>query len=84
VTQLNQSEIRFHDLRHSGTTLLIAAGIDHKIAMEICEHQNIQTTMRYAYMIRGKISDAANSFRFAIPMNSQALDLDWLKNEGRF
>jgi integrase len=68
-------KIRFHDLRHTGTTLLIAAGIDLKTVMEICGHQNIQTTMRYAHMIGGKISDVANSFAICPPGESSGVGL---------
>ncbi len=55
-------EIRFHDLRHTATTLLIASGVDLKTVKEICGHANIQTTMNYAHLVGGAIENVANSF----------------------
>lgn len=54
--------IRFHDLRHTATTLLIANHVDLKTVKEICGHANIQTTMNYAHLVGGAIENVANSF----------------------
>jgi site-specific recombinase XerD len=37
--------IRFHDLRHSCATLLIAQGVHPRVVMEILGHSQISTTM---------------------------------------
>jgi len=37
--------IRFHDLRHSCATFLVAQGVHPRVAMEILGHSHISTTM---------------------------------------
>src|SRR5262249_14935798 len=41
----NLPDIRFHDLRHSCATFLIAEGIHIRVVMEILRHRQISTTM---------------------------------------
>jgi integrase len=44
--------IRFHDLRHSCATLLIAQGVHPRVVMEILRHTQISTTMNtYAHVL---------------------------------
>jgi integrase len=44
--------IRFHDLRHSCATLLIAQGVHPRVIMEILGHSQISTTMNtYAHVL---------------------------------
>lgn len=54
--------IRFHDLRHTATTLLIASGVDLKTVKEICGHADISTTMNYVHMVSGAIEKVALNF----------------------
>lgn len=54
--------IRFHDLRHTSTTLLIAGGVDIKTVKEICGHQDIKTTMNYVHMVAGTVEKVALNF----------------------
>lgn len=54
--------IRFHDLRHTGTTLMIADGLDLKTVKEICGHKDISTTMKYVHLLGDSIKNAAKSF----------------------
>ena len=58
-------EIRFHDIRHTATTLLIANGVDIKTVKEICGHADIATTMNYVHMISGSINKVAQTFSVA-------------------
>jgi integrase len=37
--------MRFHDLRHSGATLLLSMGVNSKVVQEILGHSNISMTM---------------------------------------
>jgi integrase len=54
--------IRFHDMRHTATTLLIASGVDLKTVKEICGHADIATTMNYVHMVSGAIEKVALNF----------------------
>ena len=54
--------IRFHDLRHSATTMMIAGGIDLKTVKEICGHADIATTMTYVHLISGAVERVAEVF----------------------
>ena len=42
-------DFRFHDLRHTAASWMIAAGIDLVTVKEILGHADIKTTMRYAH-----------------------------------
>lgn len=45
-------DIRFHDLRHTNATLLLAAGIHPKIVQERLGHSNIRMTIdTYSHLI---------------------------------
>jgi integrase len=55
-------EIRFHDLRHTATTLLISSGVDVRTAKEVCGHSDIKTTMIYAHLVDSNIDKAALNF----------------------
>ena len=54
--------IRFHDLRHTATTLLIANNVDIKTVKEICGHADITTTMNYVHLVSGAIENVAKTF----------------------
>ncbi len=57
--------IRFHDLRHTATTLLISGGVDLKTVKEICGHADIATTMNYVHLVSGAIEKVAATFSIA-------------------
>lgn len=52
--------LRFHDLRHTYITLLIASGTDLPTAQELAGHENISTTRIYAHTIDARKRSAAN------------------------
>ncbi len=67
--------IRFHDLRHSHATQLLAAGIHPKIAQERLGHSSITTTLDlYSHVTDTMQDDAASkldgAFRMARKFNS--------------
>lgn len=62
VVEANIRTIRFHDLRHTATTLMIAAGTDVKTTKEICGHKSLKTTMDYAHLLGGAIKKVAQAF----------------------
>jgi integrase len=55
-------DVRFHDLRHTATTLMIAEGLDIKTVQEICGHKDISTTMKYVHLLGDSIRKAASRF----------------------
>lgn len=54
--------IRFHDLRHTATTLMISRGIDIKTVKEVCGHADISTTMNYVHMVAGSVERLSEVF----------------------
>jgi integrase len=54
--------IRFHDLRHTAATLMIANGVDLKTAKEICGHSDITTTMNYIHLLSGSVANVSKVF----------------------
>jgi integrase len=44
-------DMRWHDLRHSCASLLLAQGVDSRVAMEILGHSQISQTMQYSHVI---------------------------------
>lgn len=63
VTRTAMPAIRFHDLRHTHATLLIAAGVPVKVVSERLGHANPGFTMAtYQHVLPGMGADAANRF----------------------
>ncbi|WP_241494808.1 tyrosine-type recombinase/integrase [Brevibacillus laterosporus] len=55
--------IRFHDLRHTSTTILINQGVHAKIISERLGHASISTTMNvYGHALQSADKEAANKF----------------------
>lgn len=53
--------MRFHDLRHCAATLLIHAGVDMRVVMEVLGHSTIATTMNlYAHVLPAAKEAAAH------------------------
>src|SRR6185312_13490788 len=45
-------EIRFHDLRHTAATLLLASGVNVKVVSEMLGHSNVSITLQiYAHVL---------------------------------
>lgn len=58
----NLPKIKFHDLRHTSATLLLANGIDVKTVSEFLGHSNISTTSIYVHAIDDKFKNVSNTF----------------------
>lgn len=62
-----QPRIRFHDLRHSHATQMLAAGVDPKVAQERLGHSTIAITLDiYSHVMPGMGADAAERVDAAI------------------
>ena len=52
--------LRFHDLRHTAATLLLAANVHPKVAQEMLGHSTVAITLDlYSHVIEGMQRDAA-------------------------
>ena len=59
--------IRFHDLRHTHATQLLASGVHPKIAQERLGHANVGTTLDlYSHVMPGMQTDAASRVDVAL------------------
>jgi integrase len=65
IQESGVKRIRFHDLRHTGTSLMIAQGYDIRTVQEICGHKDISTTMRYVHLLGDSIRKVAQGFSVA-------------------
>lgn len=53
--------MRFHDLRHSCATFMLAQGVSPRVVMEIMGHSSIGLTMNtYAHVLPGALRDAVD------------------------
>jgi integrase len=69
--------VRFHDLRHSHATHLLASGVHPKVAQERLGHSNVGITLDlYSHVLPGMQEDAAAkvdaSIRAAIESGAKA------------
>lgn len=51
--------MRFHDLRHSAATLLLAQGVPQRVVMEQLGHSTLAMTQRYTHVLPSLMGDAA-------------------------
>lgn len=54
--------IRFHDLRHTAATLMLAKGVDIKTVSEILGHGDLATTMIYVHLLGNRIKQVSKLF----------------------
>jgi len=56
--------LRFHDLRHSAATILLARGVNIKVVSELLGHSDIVITLRtYGHLLPAMQDDAVDSWR---------------------
>jgi integrase len=61
LTKAELPDIRFHDLRHSCATLLLAQGVHPRIVMDLLGHSQIGLTMNtYSHVIPAMQNEVAN------------------------
>lgn len=51
--------LRFHDLRHSAATLLLAQGVPQRVVMEQLGHSTLAMTQRYTHVLPQLLQEAA-------------------------
>ena len=77
IQKLDLPRIRFHDLRHSHATQMLANGVHPKIASERLGHSNIAITLDlYSHVMPGMQSDAANAVDAALQKAVEARTKD--------
>jgi len=59
-TRAGIDDLHFHDLRHTGTTRMVRAGIPHAEVMKITGHTQIKTFMRYLNLVNETIKSNAS------------------------
>jgi len=58
--------VRFHDLRHSSATLMLAMGVPERVVQEILGHASAATTRGYMKVVRRLGADAAERMNEAM------------------
>jgi len=58
--ELSDSDLHFHDLRHSGITRMIRAGIPASEAMKVSGHTEMKTFQRYVNLTNDSVTASAN------------------------
>ena len=68
IEQVGLPDIRFHDLRHTHATLLLAAGVHPKVVQERLGHSQISLTLdTYSHVIPSLQTEAAEQFDALMP-----------------
>lgn len=61
LKQAGLSHMRFHDLRHSAATILLAAGVHPKVVQELLGHSSISITLDvYSHVLPSMQQEAAS------------------------
>jgi integrase len=58
--------LRFHDLRHSAATLLLAQGVPQRVVMEQFGHSTLAMTQKYTHVLLQLMNDAASAMDRAL------------------
>jgi len=63
--EVNIKDLRFHDLRHTAATRMVASGIDIRVVQDILGHSDIRMTQRYSHPVperKLKAIEALNNY----------------------
>ena len=58
--------MRWHDLRHSCASLLLAQRVPYRAVMEVMGHSQISLTMRYSHLVPELRQEAADAMERAL------------------
>jgi integrase len=58
VKRAGITDFRWHDLRHSAASYLVAAGVHMKVIQEILGHHSVTVTEKYSHLADGHLLDA--------------------------
>ena len=61
-----QRGLRFHDLRTSAATIMLAVGLPDRVVMETLGHSNIATTSHYQHVPSSLLVEAAKAMDRAL------------------
>jgi integrase len=59
LTSAGVKHYRLHDARHSAATIMVAQGVDLRVAMKLLGHSQLSVTMRYQHVVDDLVRDAA-------------------------
>jgi integrase len=75
ATRLGLQPVRFHDLRHTAASLLLAAGVPLKVVSETLGHSSIAITADvYQHVTPDLRREAADALDRALPVTGQPAD----------
>ncbi|GHO54800.1 tyrosine-type recombinase/integrase [Ktedonobacter robiniae] len=75
LTQAQLPQIRFHDLRHSAATLLLAMGVHPKLVQDLLGHSKIATTMdTYSHVLPSMQKEVADKMGLAFTFEEDQED----------
>ena len=67
MQQSGVRRIRFHDLRHTCTSLLLAQGVSPRVVMDVLGHSQLSITMDlYSHVMPSALRDAADAMDRAL------------------
>ena len=58
LTEMEAGRLRFHDIRHSHASWMLAATGDLLLVSKRLGHANVATTQRYAHLLPGRMERA--------------------------
>ena len=67
------TDFRFHDCRHTASSLMVMAGIDLVTIKELLGHKSLSMTMRYAHLAPGHKRKAVNTLDEILSNGKQEL-----------
>src|SRR5208282_5105379 len=72
-------DIRFHDLRHSAASLLLALNVHPRVVMELLGHSQISLTMNtYSHVVSDVLRDAVGKLGTVLGTDPTPLAVNWL------